>query len=156
MHRVDGMQLGSFRARAAAIIIDLIIALTLSILVQLAIAYWREPSASDTTLEIHSFNEGYTGVWLVVYFALTTWLFRGRTPGKWLLRLRVISLTHERISPWGAVERALGYGISIAECGFGFLQYFIHPNCRTVHDRIAETIVVRERKARVSTEAAPE
>ena len=28
------------------------------------------------------------------------------------------------------------------EAGFGFLQYFKHPNHQTVHDRIAETIVV--------------
>lgn len=30
------------------------------------------------------------------------------------------------------------------EGGFGFIQYFIHPNHRTVHDRIAETIVVKD------------
>jgi len=30
------------------------------------------------------------------------------------------------------------------EFGFGFIQYFIHPNKRTVHDRIADTIVVRD------------
>jgi uncharacterized RDD family membrane protein YckC len=46
---------------------------------------------------------------------------------------------------WHSVERALGYGASALEAGFGFLQYFIHPNRRTVHDRIAETIVVKER-----------
>jgi len=30
------------------------------------------------------------------------------------------------------------------EAGFGFLQYFTHPNRQTVHDRIAETIVVSD------------
>jgi len=35
-------------------------------------------------------------------------------------------------------------GASFLEFGFGFVQYFIHPNRRTVHDRIAETIVIRE------------
>jgi len=34
-----------------------------------------------------------------------------------------------------------------AELGLGFLQYFIHPNRRTVHDRIAETSGVREKKS---------
>lgn len=42
------------------------------------------------------------------------------------------------------VERALGYGASALEGGFRFIQYFIHPNRQTVHDRIAETIVVAE------------
>ena len=44
-------------------------------------------------------------------------------------------------------KRALGYGASALEFGFGFIQYFIHPNRRTVHDRIAETIVVKKKKA---------
>jgi uncharacterized RDD family membrane protein YckC len=47
---------------------------------------------------------------------------------------------------WHSFERALGYGASVLEFGFGFIQYFIHPNRRTVHDRIAETIVIREQK----------
>jgi uncharacterized RDD family membrane protein YckC len=34
------------------------------------------------------------------------------------------------------------------EFGFGFMQYFIHPNQRTVHDRIADTIVVYAPKKR--------
>jgi uncharacterized RDD family membrane protein YckC len=40
----------------------------------------------------------------------------------------------------------LGYGASTLELGFGFIQYFIHPNRQTVHDRIAETIVIDERR----------
>jgi uncharacterized RDD family membrane protein YckC len=47
------------------------------------------------------------------------------------------------------VERALGYGASFLEFGFGFLQYFIDSNRRTVHDRIAETIVIQDRKTKV-------
>jgi uncharacterized RDD family membrane protein YckC len=45
---------------------------------------------------------------------------------------------------WQSVERALGYGASFLEGGFGFVQYFFAPNRRTVHDRIAETIVVQD------------
>jgi hypothetical protein len=33
------------------------------------------------------------------------------------------------------------------EGGFGFVQYFLHPNHCCVHDRIAETIVVKEQRA---------
>jgi len=56
----------------------------------------------------------------------------------------VVSLVHERLGFWQALERALGYGASALEFGFGFVQYFIHPNRRTLHDRIAETIVVAD------------
>ena len=51
---------------------------------------------------------------------------------------------HDRITFWQAVERALGYGASMLEGGFGFFQYFIYPNRRCVHDRIAETIVIKD------------
>jgi hypothetical protein len=45
-----------------------------------------------------------------------------------------------------AIDRALGYAASSLEAGFGFLQYFTHPNCQTIHDRIAETIVDLDRR----------
>ena len=41
------------------------------------------------------------------------------------------------------MERALGYGASALEGGFGFIQYCIHLNHCCVHDRITETIVVK-------------
>jgi hypothetical protein len=46
---------------------------------------------------------------------------------------------------WHSIERALGYGAAALEFGFGFAQFFIHPYRRTVQDRIAETIVVKEK-----------
>lgn len=58
------------------------------------------------------------------------------------MRIRVMSLTHDRIGTWQALERTLGYGASLLEGGFGFFQYFIYPNHDCVHDRVAETIVI--------------
>jgi uncharacterized RDD family membrane protein YckC len=61
------------------------------------------------------------------------------------MKIRAVSLVHHRLSLWDSIERALGYGASALEAFFGFFQYFIYPTHRTVHDRIAETIVVSER-----------
>jgi uncharacterized RDD family membrane protein YckC len=83
-------------------------------------------------------------LWLVLYFGLCVWRTNGLTLGKRLLRIRVVSLTHQRITFWQSAERALGYGASLLEAGFGFLQYFLYPNHRCLHDRIAETIVIAE------------
>ena len=77
---------------------------------------------------------------------LTLWYVTAATVLLGLMAASVI-LVHERISLWHCIERALGYAASSLELGFGFLQYFIHPNAQTVHDRIAETIVVSERSA---------
>ena len=90
------------------------------------------------------FEHWYSLVLLVVYFGLSNYWGNGRTFGKWLLKIRAVSIVHERLTLWQSFERALGYGASFLEFGFGFVQYFIHPNRRTVHDRIAETIVIRE------------
>ena len=81
----------------------------------------------------------------VLYFGLSTYLSNGRTPGKKLFGVRVVSLVHERMSLWQSAERALGYGAAALECGFGFVQFFIHPYRRTAQDRLAETIVVKEK-----------
>jgi hypothetical protein len=60
------------------------------------------------------------------------------------MKIRVVSLVHTHISFWHAVERALGYGATALEGGFGFIQFFIHPYRRCAQDRLAETIVVTE------------
>jgi uncharacterized RDD family membrane protein YckC len=94
--------------------------------------------------EFHMVTEVAWVFWLILYFGLIVWKTNGLTLGKRLTRIRVVSLTHEKMTLWQSVERALGYGASALEAGFGFFQYFLYPNHRCVHDRIAETIVVRE------------
>lgn len=147
MEEVHGSPLASFWRRAAAFMLDVIIMSLLFVLVVgtlsplLAKLGWVRHSDRI----VFSLNHGwYNILWVVLYFGLATYFGRGRTPGKRLLGIRVVSLAHERISLWHSLERALGYGASMLEFGFGFVQYFIHPNKRTVHDRIAETIVVRD------------
>ena len=108
----------------------------------------------DVHIELN-FENWYSLVYLVLYFGLFVYFGNGKTPGKWLLHIRVVSLVHHRMSLWHSVERAVGYGASTLELGFGFLQFFIHPNRRTVHDRIAETIVVRDARVRDAAPAPP-
>jgi uncharacterized RDD family membrane protein YckC len=81
----------------------------------------------------------------ILYFGILLWRGKGRTPGKRMMRIRVVSLMHRHITFWHSVERALGYGAAALEGGFGFVQFFIHPYRRCAQDRLAETIVVTER-----------
>ena len=46
----------------------------------------------------------------ILYFGIFLWQGNGRTPGKRLMKIRVVSLVHTHISFWHAAERALGYG----------------------------------------------
>lgn len=76
-----------------------------------------------------------------IYFTLCFYFLRGRTIGKWLLRIRVLSLHHHRLGFWHCVERSLGYAASTLELGLGFLQAAWNPNRMALHDKIAETVV---------------
>jgi uncharacterized RDD family membrane protein YckC len=90
------------------------------------------------------FHHWYSLLSLVVYFGLATYLGNGQTLGKRLARIRVVSTLHPKLAFWHSLERALGYGASALELGFGFLQYFIAENRQTAHDRLAGTIVISE------------
>ncbi len=149
LRTLDGAPLASFQRRALAFIVDLLLVLAAYITVNLPAALrHRSESGGSLTVPFDPFHGFWGLVALVLYFGLLTYFGRGRTPGKRLLHIRVVSTSHDHLSLWHSVERALGYGASALEGGFGFLQYFIHPNHRTVHDRIAETIVVEEKALR--------
>jgi uncharacterized RDD family membrane protein YckC len=77
-----------------------------------------------------------------LYFTFLFYFWNGQTVGKFLLRIKVLSLYHKRIGLWHCLERSLGYFASALEFGFGFIQAFWNPNRMTLHDKIAETIVV--------------
>ena len=104
-----------------------------------------ESQPSSVNLKLKFFGNWYSVLYLTLFLGFSNYFGNGRTLGKRIVGIRVVSLVHRRLSLWHSFERALGYGASTLELGFGFLQYFIHPNRRTVHDRIAETIVVRDR-----------
>jgi len=143
---LEGTPLAGFRARTLAFVVDFFLSGVAFLAVVLPLGQlgiklgWIR---TDVHLEF-DFHHWYALPFLVAYFGLIAWAGNGRTPGKRLARIRVVSLTHERLTLWQAVERALGYGASFLELGFGFVQYFIDPNHQTVHDRIAHTIVVAE------------
>jgi uncharacterized RDD family membrane protein YckC len=82
------------------------------------------------------------GLLPILYFALSFYFYNGQTIGKFLLRIRVLSLYHEHIGMWHCIERSLGYFASALEFGFGYIQAFWNPNRMTLHDKIGETIVV--------------
>jgi uncharacterized RDD family membrane protein YckC len=141
---LQGAPLAPFSRRAAAWFLDLSLISAATFLVELVEAAVQR----DESIQLH-FNPEHSirdAVLLVLYFGLLTFWGHGQTPGKRLFKIRVVSLTHSHLSLWHSVERALGYAASALEAGFGFWQYFIHPDRQTVHDRIAETIVVDERR----------
>ncbi len=141
------LPLASFERRFIAFGIDFIVVIIMVAVVSLSGLAARGSGSQDYNLHLDPFH-GWALLSLPLYFGLGTYLGKGRTLGKKLMRIRVLSLAHDHLTLWHSIERSLGYGASMLEGGFGFLQYFIHPNSQTVHDHIAETIVVYEPKAK--------
>ena len=81
----------------------------------------------------------------IIYFVITTYITNGQSIGKKILGIKIISIYHHRIGLWHCIERSLGYVASTLELMFGFYQVFWNPNRMTLHDRIAETIVIKTR-----------
>jgi uncharacterized RDD family membrane protein YckC len=136
---LNGTRLAGFTPRAVGFGIDFIL---VSILRKPALFLWQTYVPHEW--ERHTFINLFhvvSAVVLVIYFSLALYIGNGQTIGKKIMGTRVISLTHRKVTLWQATERALGYGASFLEAGFGFLQYFINRNGQCVHDRIAQTIV---------------
>jgi len=173
MLELDGIPLAGFWRRAFAFVIDwIIITFIISVVISaLALGYIgltgglskasqnpnvqkllqgdeAEVNKLEPKLEKNKENELFKIVEDIVipilYFGILGWQGKGRTPGKRLMKIRVVSIVHRHLGLWHSVERALGYGAAALEGGFGFVQFFIHPYRRCVQDRIAETIVVTE------------
>lgn len=151
-HELEGVELASVSRRGVALAIDFLIAALSFILLSTggAVALGRLGLLDldrDINFQFTFFDNWYSAVWLVIYFAGSAFLMNGLTPGKRLMGVRILSLKGPRIGFWQSVERALGYGASTIELGVGFLQAKWNPNRIATHDRIAETIVVRERRS---------
>ena len=147
MRKLDGLPLATFLQRLWGYLVDLAIAMVIWAPMEVS---WRVFVLKQENVRIAwDFHEGGNIVVLVLYYGIATYVGNGQTPGKWVARTRILSLTHERMGLWQSVERALGYGAAVLECGLGFLQYFWSPNRMCAQDRLAETIVVdvRKRKA---------
>lgn len=147
LHALDGTLLATFSQRLLGYAIDVLIAVLLWAPCE---ALWRIKILHEQNIQMKwDFHEPGNLIFLFLYFGLANYFGNGRTPGKFVARTRAVSLTHERLGLWQSVERALGYGAAILEGGLGFFQFFWSENRQCAQDRLAETIVVDERKHRM-------
>jgi hypothetical protein len=84
--------------------------------------------------------------WSALYFTLLPVIWRGRTPGKRLLRVRIVRLDGKPLGWWAALNRFGGYAASIFTGLLGFFEMFWDDNRQAMQDRIAATVVVLDTK----------
>lgn len=97
------------------------------------------------TLQALASDLGLTMGWAGLYFTLFLALAAGRTPGKWIMGLRVARVDGSPLSAWSSFERFAGYAAGLATGMLGFLQIFWDRNGQTVQDTIAGTVVLDAR-----------
>lgn len=88
-------------------------------------------------------------VWFVLYLGwwfLYLWgavAIAGRTPGKWLVGLRVTAIDAAPLSSWRAAVRALAFPFS-AVLAIGFLIGLLRRDRRCLHDLVAGSAVLTD------------
>ena len=80
---------------------------------------------------------------LVCYFTLFSWV-AGATPGKMLFGLKVIGWYGETPGLLRSLVRSLCYVVDAAVFGLGFLMVFVTSNRQALHDKVIETLVIRD------------
>ncbi|HSG80977.1 MAG TPA: RDD family protein [Gemmatimonadota bacterium] len=94
--------------------------------------------------------------WSALFFTLFPVIWKGRTPGKRLMRIRIVRLDGKPIGWWAALNRFGGYAASTFTGLLGFFEMFWDDNRQALQDRIASTVVVREAGTAAVTAAAGE
>jgi uncharacterized RDD family membrane protein YckC len=75
------------------------------------------------------------------------WVYRAATPGKMLLRAKIVDAeTGGKPSAGQCIGRYLGYFVSIFTLMLGFLWIAFDPRKQGFHDKLAGTVVVRTPK----------
>lgn len=80
--------------------------------------------------------------WAAFYFSVFTSMWKGQTPGKKLMKIRVVQLNGTPLSFWDSFGRYGGYGAGLATGLLGFLQIYWDPNRQAIHDKVSATVVV--------------
>jgi uncharacterized RDD family membrane protein YckC len=156
-HTEETYMLASIWKRSLAFFIDWIIILLLyfGLIVILSFCHVNITSVTaesifDVEIESNISNTFYIvllkfvfGFLPMLYFTFSFFLLKGRTVGKYIFRIRVISLHHEKLGLWHSLERSLGYFASAVEFGLGYMQALWNPNRMSLHDKIGETVVIK-------------
>jgi uncharacterized RDD family membrane protein YckC len=89
----------------------------------------------------------------IAYF-VGFWVWRGQTPGKMLLGIKLVRQDGSKVTIGVALLRYLGYIVSAAVLFIGFLWIAFDDRKQGFHDKMAETYVVRIPEAPITAPAA--
>ena len=141
-----------FFSRAAAFVLDRIIAFGIAFVIMLVIQYflnlfrvdqWLESLSQDAMINAFlAILLSTLGFYLLVsiLYDVGFWLLSGQTPGKRVLGVRVMRKDGKRLRLGNALVREVGYWVS-AIFFLGFLWILFDDRRQGFHDKLAGTIV---------------
>ena len=132
-----------FSLRCGALLIDYIVLVAILPSATLLARLFGDEGRAGSTLLTMAY--GTVGVAALLNFVLLPALV-GRTLGKWVTGLRIERRDGMRLSFGRALVRhVVGYLLTLATFGVGFLLAAFSTEGRALHDLLAGTIVVRSR-----------
>lgn len=130
---------GGFWLRFVAMIVDAIALGIIGRVVDLVL----ETSITSGSSGAVSVNFSGWSMIIPIAYTLGFWLWKGATPGKMLLGLKITKLDGGKIGVKEAVLRYIGYFVSAIVIGLGFLWISWDAKKQGWHDKIAGTVVVK-------------
>lgn len=111
-----------------------------------SVARLREATSGGLFTRLRDFVDelGFGFGWASLYLTVMLSWWNGQTPGKKLMRIRVLRLDGEPINWWTAFERGGGYAAGFATGLLGFAQVYWDANRQAIHDHIVGTVVVMD------------
>lgn len=150
-----GPEAGGFFRRLAATLVDSVILLALNLLLLspvFLVLLFRDAFQSKDLFRDWAFLGIVVGCGLMIFganlwYVVGGWARTGRTPGKALLRLAVVTVGPSGPGPGIGLKKALvrflGYNLSGALLGIGHLIVLFRKDRRALHDLLAGTRVIR-------------
>ena len=85
-------------------------------------------------------------VQLVIYIAYDIYFWtnkNGQTPGKMIMKIKVVTVEGNALTVGNSVMRVIGYFVSSFVCMIGYLWPLFDKDQQAWHDKIAKTYVVK-------------
>lgn len=152
-----GASLVPFWRRILACVLDLILSSILASPIIYVIMWTYSPQWEDQLIGVllhpdnpisSDFRTYLTIGDSISYLILTLYMFgfyaaHGKTPGKSMLRLRVVNQQGQKPSLFQSLARGVAFTISFYLMGIPFAYAFFNPQRRAFHDFVAGTCVVK-------------